>query len=77
MHGHSLGAVGGIEAAITALALQEGVVPPTINYKEKDPECDLDYTPNIMKKRNIRYALKNSLGFGGHNASLVFKKWEE
>jgi len=57
--------------------LQEGVVPPTINYKEKDPECDLDYTPNKMKKRNIRYALKNSLGFGGHNASLVFKKWEE
>ncbi|MCD6447412.1 MAG: beta-ketoacyl-ACP synthase II [Candidatus Marinimicrobia bacterium] len=77
MHGHSLGAVGGIESAITALALQEGVVPPTINYKEKDPECDLDYTPNKMKKRNIRYALKNSLGFGGHNASLVFKKWEE
>jgi len=77
MHGHSLGAVGGIESAITALALQEGVVPPTINYKEKDPECDLDYTPNKMKKRDIRYALKNSLGFGGHNASLVFKKWEE
>lgn len=76
MHGHSLGAVGGIESAITALALQEGLVPPTINYKEKDPECDLDYTPNKMKRRNIRYALKNSLGFGGHNATLVFKKWE-
>jgi len=77
MHAHSLGAVGGIESAITALALLEGVVPPTINYKVKDPECDLDYTPNKMKKRDIRYALKNSLGFGGHNATLVFKKWEE
>ncbi len=77
MHGHSLGAVGGIESVITAKALEEGIVPPTINYKVPDPECDLDYTPNHSKKRAIRYALKNSLGFGGHNATLIFKKWEE
>ena len=76
MHGHSLGAVGGIETIITVKAIEEGVVPPTINYRVKDPECDLDYTPNQSKKREIRYALKNSLGFGGHNASLVLKKWE-
>jgi len=77
MHGHSLGAVGGIESVILVKALMEGIVPPTINYRVKDPECDLDYTPNHYRKREIRYALKNSLGFGGHNATLVFKKWEE
>ncbi|MFO7841734.1 MAG: beta-ketoacyl-ACP synthase II [Fidelibacterota bacterium] len=77
MHGHSLGAVGGIESIITAKALENGIIPPTINYRVKDPECDLDYTPGHSKERRIRYALKNSLGFGGHNASLIFKKWEE
>jgi len=77
MHGHSLGAVGGIESVITTKALGDGVVPPTINYRVEDPECDLDYTPNRSRERKIRYALKNSLGFGGHNASLVFKKWED
>jgi 3-oxoacyl-[acyl-carrier-protein] synthase II len=76
MHGHSLGAVGGIETIITVKAIEEGVVPPTINYRVKDPECDLDYTPNQSKKRDIRFALKNSLGFGGHNATLILKKWE-
>ncbi len=77
MHGHSLGAVGGIESVITTKALEEGIIPPTINYLVKDPECDLDYTPNQSKKRTIHYALKNSLGFGGHNATLIFKKWKE
>lgn len=77
MHAHSLGAVGGIESAITIMAMREGIVPPTINYKVKDPECDLDYTPNKAKKREIKYALKNSLGFGGHNATIIFKKWED
>lgn len=76
MHGHALGAVGGIETVITVRALEEGIVPATINYRVPDPECDLDYTPNKPKQRDIRYALKNSLGFGGHNASLVLKKWE-
>lgn len=77
MHGHSLGAVGGIESVILVKALQDGIVPPTINYLVQDPECDLDYTPNVAKQRNIKYALKNSLGFGGHNATLIFKKWED
>ncbi len=77
MHGHSLGAVGGVESVITIKAIQENIVPPTINYSVKDPDCDLDYTPNKHKNRTIRYALKNSLGFGGHNATLIFKKWED
>lgn len=77
MHGHSLGAVGGIESIITVRAMQEGIVPPTINYRVEDPECDLDYTPNQHKSRKIKYALKNSLGFGGHNATVIYKKWEE
>lgn len=76
MHGHALGAVGGIETVITVRALEEGIVPATINYRVPDPECDLDYTPNRPKQRDIHYALKNSLGFGGHNACLVLKKWE-
>ena len=75
MHGHSLGAVGGIEAIITIKATQEDVCPPTINYQEVDPDCDLNYTPNQAVKRNVRYAMSNSLGFGGHNASIVFKKY--
>jgi 3-oxoacyl-[acyl-carrier-protein] synthase II len=75
MHGHSLGAVGGIEAIITIKATQEDICPPTINYEVVDPECDLNYTPNVAVKRNVRYAMSNSLGFGGHNASIVFKKY--
>lgn len=77
MHGHALGAVGGIEAIITLCAMQEGTVPPTINYQEKDPECDLFYAPNHAIQKEIRYALSNSLGFGGQNATIIFKKWEE
>ncbi|MGI6710716.1 MAG: beta-ketoacyl-ACP synthase II [Bacilli bacterium] len=73
MHGHCLGAVGGIEAVITVKAIEEGIIPPTINYKEKDSDCDLNYTPDKFVKRHIRYALSNSLGFGGQNATLVFK----
>jgi 3-oxoacyl-[acyl-carrier-protein] synthase II len=75
MHGHSLGAVGGIEAIITIKATQEDICPPTINYEVVDPDCDLNYTPNVAVKRNVRYAMSNSLGFGGHNASIVFKKY--
>ncbi|MDD3113742.1 MAG: beta-ketoacyl-ACP synthase II [Candidatus Izemoplasmatales bacterium] len=77
MHGHALGAVGGIEAIITLKALQHDLVPPTINYRVFDPECDLDVTPNVARPRRLRVALKNSLGFGGHNATLIFRKWEE
>ena len=74
MHAHLLGAAGALEAAITALAIKEGFVPPTINYENPDPELDLNYTPNVGVKRDIRVALSSSLGFGGHNAILVFKK---
>ena len=75
MTGHLLGAAGAVEAIITALALKEGFLPPTINYKTPDPECDLDYIPNVGRTTDIKYALSNSLGFGGHNASLVLKKY--
>ena len=76
MTGHLLGAAGGIEAIFTALALKEGVLPPTINYQTPDPELDLDYVPNELRQANIKYALSNSLGFGGHNASILLKKFE-
>ncbi|MDR2940795.1 MAG: beta-ketoacyl-[acyl-carrier-protein] synthase II, partial [Clostridiales bacterium] len=70
------GAAGAIEAIITVKSVQEGFVPPTINYREKDPGCDLDYVPNKGTAKEISYALSNSFGFGGHNAVLCFKKWE-
>lgn len=73
MTGHLLGASGAIEAIITSFSLKEGFMPPTINYKTPDPECDLNYVPNIGKNANIKYALSNSFGFGGHNATLVLK----
>lgn len=73
-HGHCLGATGAIEAAITALAIKEGYVPATINYEHPDPELDLNYTPNVGVTRDIRVAMSSSLGFGGHNGILVFKK---
>jgi len=73
MTGHMLGASGAIEAIITALALKHGFLPPTINYKTPDPECDLNYVPNEGKSADFTYALTNSFGFGGHNASLVLK----
>ncbi len=74
MTGHLLGAAGGLEAIFTVKALQEGILPPTTNYVNQDPECDLDYVTNGARKADISYAMSNSLGFGGHNASLVFKK---
>jgi len=74
MTGHMLGAAGGIEAAIIALAIRDGVAPPTINYTTPDPDCDLDYVPNVAREMDIDAALSNSLGFGGHNATLCFTK---
>ncbi len=74
MTGHLLGATGALEAAFCALAIAESFVPPTINYENPDPECDLNYTPNTGVARDIRVALSTSLGFGGHNGALVFKK---
>jgi len=74
MTGHMLGAAGGVEAAIIALAIRDSIAPPTINYTTPDPECDLDYVPNKARKMEINAALSNSLGFGGHNATLCFTK---
>lgn len=76
MTGHLLGAAGGIEAIISILAIRDGFLPPTINLQEPDPECDLDYIPNAGRKKDIDYAISNSLGFGGHNSALVFKKFK-
>lgn len=75
MTGHLLGAAGGVEAIATALAIYNEIVPPTINYETPDEECDLNYTPNTAVKRSIQCALSNSLGFGGHNASILLKKY--
>jgi len=77
MTGHALGAAGGIEAVFSLMALDRGAVPPTINYVEPDPECDLDYVPNEARQAGIKVAMSNSLGFGGTNATLVFKKVSE
>ncbi len=74
MTGHMLGAAGAVEAITCIKAIQNGIVPPTINLKEKDPECDLDYTPNVAVKKEIDVAISTSLGFGGHNACVAFKK---
>ncbi|MEY3957446.1 MAG: beta-ketoacyl-ACP synthase II [Opitutales bacterium] len=74
MTGHLLGAAGGVEAAVCCLAIHHGVIPPTINYENPDPDCDLDYTPNAARQRKVDVAVSNNLGFGGHNASLVFRR---
>ncbi|WP_420806163.1 beta-ketoacyl-ACP synthase II [Geobacter anodireducens] len=74
MTGHLLGAAGGVEAVFTLMAMDKGVIPPTINYLEQDPECDLDYVPNTAREKSITYALSNNFGFGGTNATLLFKK---
>ena len=76
MTGHLVGAAGSVEAIFTALALREGILPPTINYETPDPECDLDYIPNQPREARVEYALSNSMGFGGHNAVLALKRVE-
>ena len=76
MTGHMLGAAGAVEAVFTAQALMDGFLPATIGYQEPDPECDLDVVPNVGRSADIKYAMSNSLGFGGHNASILLKKWE-
>ncbi|MED4832498.1 beta-ketoacyl-[acyl-carrier-protein] synthase family protein, partial [Geobacillus stearothermophilus] len=75
MTGHLLGATGAVEAIFSVLAIRDGIIPPTINYETPDPECDLDYVPNEARKQDVRVVLSNSFGFGGHNATLIFKKY--
>lgn len=77
MMGHLLGAAGGIEAIVCALAVREDFVPATINYKTPDPECDLDIVPNVGRNEKVEYAMSNSLGFGGHNSSIIMKKYRD
>lgn len=77
MIGHLLGAAGGVEAVATAMTLKEQIIPPTINYETPDPECDLDYVPNEARRARVRAALSNSLGFGGHNATIALKAYED
>jgi len=74
MTGHLLGAAGGLESAIAALVVKHGILPPTINYENPDPECDLDYTPNVARQKEVRHVLSNSFGFGGTNATLIFSR---
>jgi 3-oxoacyl-[acyl-carrier-protein] synthase II len=76
MTGHMLGAAGAIEFIASIMAVKEGIIPPTINYEDPDPECDLNYTPNTAVRKNIRYAISNSFGFGGHNACLAVGRYE-
>jgi len=75
MTGHLLGGAGALEAMFTALAIRDGILPPTINYETPDPECDLDYVPNKARRAEVQYALSNSFGFGGHNGTIILAKF--
>jgi 3-oxoacyl-[acyl-carrier-protein] synthase II len=75
MTGHLLGGAGGLEAGLAALAMRDQILPPTINYENPDPDCDLDYVPNQARKARIEYVLSNSFGFGGTNAALLLKRY--
>ena len=77
MTGHMIGAAGAIEAAICVLTIQNGIIPPTINYQNPDPECDLDYVPNVARRVNVKTTLSNTFGFGGHNSCLIIRKYSE
>lgn len=76
MTGHLLGAAGGIEAIFSVMAIKDGIIPPTINIETPDEECDLDYVPDKAREQDVNIVLSNSLGFGGHNATLIFKKYQ-
>jgi 3-oxoacyl-(acyl-carrier-protein) synthase len=76
MIGHLIGAAGALEAVVSVLTIRDGILPPTINLEHKDPQCDLDYVPNVARKAKVRTVLSNSFGFGGQNASLVIKGYD-
>ncbi len=77
MTGHLLGAAGGVEFAASVFTIRDGIIPPTINYETPDPDCDLDYVPNAARRAKVSVVMSNSLGFGGHNATVVVKKFQE
>jgi 3-oxoacyl-[acyl-carrier-protein] synthase II len=77
MMGHLMGGAGAVEAAICIMAIQNGIIPPTINLTNPDPECDLDYVPNVARRTTVNATLSNSFGFGGHNSTLIFQKYRE
>jgi 3-oxoacyl-[acyl-carrier-protein] synthase II len=77
MTGHLLGGAGAVEMAVCAMAIRDGKIPPTINLENPDPECDLDYTPNVTREKKVRVAVNNSFGFGGHNATLVVTEFKD
>jgi 3-oxoacyl-[acyl-carrier-protein] synthase II len=77
MTGHTLGAAGAVEAVISIQSILNGIIPPTINLHHPDPECDLDYVPNEARRATVNVAMSNSMGFGGHNTCLIFKRYEE
>jgi 3-oxoacyl-[acyl-carrier-protein] synthase II len=77
LHGHLMGGAGALEAIAAIQAIRTGIIPPTINYSEPDPDCDLDYVPNEARRADVRVALSNSVGLGGHNASVIFRRYED
>jgi len=77
MTGHLLGAAGAVELIATVLTIENSIIPPTINYENPDPECDLDYVPNKARQQEVNFAISNSLGFGGHNATIAVKKFRD
>jgi 3-oxoacyl-(acyl-carrier-protein) synthase len=77
MVGHMFGAAGAVEGLVAIKSVETGIVPPTINYQTPDPDCDLDYAPNVAKERKIRAAISNSFGLGGHNATVVFRRFAD